>query len=85
MKSLIKGILIGSCITGIFAFGYAMADRHEEGTYTIEGMDNIQNYCSVRIGYGSLNSGNRCFRNEVMTGYDGSYLYCADISVTCQR
>jgi hypothetical protein len=43
----------------------------------------INNYCSVFVGRGSISVGRRCPTNEVMTGFDGQYLYCGDITVQC--
>ncbi len=85
MRTLITGMILGAAATAIFGLGYAIAEQRAGRPFTTEGWDRIRNTCDVRIGYGSLTSGNRCFFNQVMTGADGNYIYCADVRVTCYQ
>ena len=81
MKTVIISAISGAIGAGLMLsfFQPSYAEQVSERARTM-----IQDgSCQVNVDYGRMNLGPRCFRNEVMTGHEGDYIYCANIQVTC--
>lgn len=60
--------------TGLGIYRKAFAAGHPGG-----------NYCQFQVNPGHPSQTGQCFMDEVMTGFDGQYIYCSRPSVFCYR
>lgn len=72
-KQVLSGIVIGIAVAGglFTAVSRAQDDQKDE------------KLCRVDVGIPRITGGTECYYNRVMTGYRNDYLYCADLTVTC--
>lgn len=80
LKPFVQGVVFGGALVAAFAVGYAYANQEKMPSNPQIEAGN----CSVRVGYGRITTGDRCFMDEVMVGTRGDYLLCADVTVNCQ-
>jgi hypothetical protein len=85
MTQLFKGMIIGSAITAAALAGYAYGTSAQQAPApeTFDSEDLERANCSVRVGFGRISVGSECRNDQVMVGYQSSYLLCADLTVTC--
>lgn len=86
MNQWTKGFAAGLGLMSLFWIGYAVGQSQQNGYEQIDaGLEQvgIANRCDVRVYTGFRTSSDRCFMNQVQTGYDGEYIYCSDFDVSC--
>ena len=85
MKNAWTGFLMGIALAGVAGMGYGYADQNiKKGSYTLQefNKDTRQN-CRININRGFRTVGQQCYYGDVMTGFDGDYIYCASPRIQC--
>lgn len=77
--SVISGFIGAALMTHIFQPSYAEQISERAKEMLEEGA------CNVDVDFGRMTFSPRCYSNEVMTGTEGDYIYCAKIQVTCNQ
>ena len=87
MKLFLQGIMVGGAVVGAFTFGYAQASNTTRSAAEEFGEPTVQSIeagnCAVKVGYGRMTYGDRCYRGEVMVGARDGYLLCSEVQVSC--
>lgn len=81
MKSMIISIVSGMIGAGLMTLIFQPSYADQLSERATEMLNN--GTCDVDVDYGRMTFGPRCYSNEVMTGQDGDYIYCARVQVTC--
>jgi len=84
MRSYLKGFITAAILFSLAGFAVNLVADDDSMTYLEDSLNEFVNQnCDVQVGYGFTTAGRKCNFDRVMTGYDGNYIYCSDVTVRC--
>lgn len=76
MKGFAQGLIVGAAVTAAALVGYAYGQSNEQDLLE-------SGQCRVQVGYGHMTGDYMCRFNQVQVGQQNNYIYCADVTVSC--